>query len=90
MLKDQIIKEFQSHTTDTGSTEVQIALLTSRIQEISEHLKIHKKDFAAKRGLLILIAQRNSFLKYLFKKNATTYKNICEKLSIRVKLISNA
>ena len=86
MLKDQIIKEFQAHGSDTGSTEVQIALLTARIKEISDHLKIHKKDFIAKRGLLILIAQRNSFLKYLFKKNANTYRSICEKLSIRTKL----
>lgn len=87
MLKEEIIKEFQAHKSDTGSTEVQIALLTSRIKEISDHLKVHKKDFAAKRGLLMLIAQRNSFLKYLFNNNVASYKNICEKLSIRAKLI---
>jgi small subunit ribosomal protein S15 len=86
MLKEEIIKGFKIHENDTGSPEVQIALLTARITQISEHLKIHKKDFAAKRGLLILIAQRNSFLKYLFKKNPTTYMAICEKLSIRSKL----
>jgi small subunit ribosomal protein S15 len=87
MLKEEIIQGFQAHKSDTGSTEVQIALLTTRIKEISEHLKVHKKDFAAKRGLLMLIAQRNAFLRYLFKKNVSSYKNICEKLSIRAKLI---
>ena len=85
MLKDQIIKEFQAHESDTGSTEVQIALLTTRIKEISAHLKVHKKDFAAKKGLLILIAQRNSFLKYLFQKNESSYRMICAKLAIRSK-----
>ena len=85
MLKNEIIANFRGHETDTGSSEVQIALLTTRIQEISAHLKIHKKDFAAKRGMMILIAQRNSFLKYLFKKDETRYKVICEKLSIRSK-----
>ena len=85
MLKNEIISNYQAHEKDTGSAEVQIALLTTRILEISEHLKIHKKDFAAKRGLLILISQRNSFLRYLAKKNETRYKVICEKLKIRVK-----
>lgn len=84
--KQGIISKFQAHANDTGSCEVQIALLTARITEISDHLKIHKKDFSAKRGLLILIAQRNSFLKYLFKIDETRYKSICEKLSIRSKL----
>jgi small subunit ribosomal protein S15 len=86
MLKEEIIKGFRTHENDTGSPEVQIALLTTRITQIAEHLKLHKKDFAAKRGLLILIAQRNSFLKYLFKRNKESYKAICEKLAIRSKL----
>ena len=85
MQKTEVIKTFGLNPSDTGSPEVQIALLTSRINEISEHLKIHKKDFAAKRGLLILISQRNSFLKYLVKKDRTRYISICERLSIRTK-----
>lgn len=85
MLKSEIISKFGAHAGDTGSSEVQIALLTTRIEEISGHLKTHKKDFSAKRGLLILIAQRNSFLKYLFNIDETRYKSICEKLSIRSK-----
>ena len=86
MLKKEIITNFQLREGDTGSTEVQIALLTARIEEISTHLKTHKKDFSAKRGLLILIAQRNSFLKYLASRDQTRYKTVCEKLGIRVKL----
>ena len=86
MLKKEIITNFQLREGDTGSTEVQIALLTARIEEISAHLKIHKKDFSAKRGLLILIAQRNSFLKYLAGRDQTRYKTVCEKLGIRIKL----
>jgi small subunit ribosomal protein S15 len=86
MLKAEIIKDFKAHQNDTGSTEVQIALLTTRIKEISDHLKVHKKDFTAKRGLMIIIAQRNSFLKYLAKKNIASYRMICEKLSIRSKI----
>lgn len=85
MQKQEIIKTFGLNPSDTGSPEVQIALLTARISEITEHLKIHKKDFAAKRGLLILISQRNSFLRYLFKIDSARYKLICEKLSIRSK-----
>lgn len=85
MQKQEVIKTFGLNPSDTGSPEVQIALLTTRITEITEHLKIHKKDFAAKRGLLILISQRNSFLRYLVKKDNARYKSICEKLGIRVK-----
>lgn len=86
MLKAEIINNFKAHPNDTGSVEVQIASLTSRIKEISDHLKIHKKDFTAKRGLMIIIAQRNSFLKYLAKKNIASYRVVCEKLSIRSKI----
>lgn len=86
MLKEEIVKSFGANEKDTGSTEVQVALLTARITQISDHLRIHKKDFAAKRGLLILIAQRNSFLKYVFKKSETGYRALCQKLSIREKL----
>ena len=85
LVKEEIIKNFQFHEGDTGSPQVQIALLTARINQISDHLKVHKKDFIAKRGLLILIAQRNSFLKYLFRKNESSYRDICKKLSIREK-----
>jgi small subunit ribosomal protein S15 len=85
MLKQEIIAGHQAHQTDTGSPEVQIALLTSRIEQISSHMKMHKKDNSAKKGLLILIAQRNSFLKYLFENSKERYQSICTKLNIRSK-----
>lgn len=85
MEKKDIISRFGANETDTGSPEVQIALFTNRINQISAHLQVHKKDFIAKRGLLIIIAQRNSLLRYLSKQSQERYLAICEKLSIRVK-----
>ncbi|MCK5672039.1 MAG: 30S ribosomal protein S15 [Spirochaetales bacterium] len=81
--KIEIVKEFGSSDNDTGSTEVQIALLTTRILELTEHFKIHKKDHAGRRGLLKLVGQRRRLLKYLKKTNLEGYRAILKKLNIR-------
>ena len=71
------------HEGDTGSPEVQIALLTERINELNEHLKVHKKDHHSRRGLLKMVGVRRSFLSYLEKKDITRYRAIVEKLGLR-------
>ena len=81
--KLEIIKEFGSSDKDTGSTEVQIALLTTRIIELTEHFKIHKKDHAGRRGLLKLVGQRRRLLKYLKKTNLEGYRAILKSLNLR-------
>lgn len=81
--KNEIVKEFGSNDKDTGSTEVQIALLTTRILELTEHFKIHKKDHAGRRGLLKLVGQRRRLLKYLKKTNLEGYREILKKLNLR-------
>ncbi len=81
--KIEIVKEFGSSDKDTGSTEVQIALLTTRILELTEHFKIHKKDHAGRRGLLKLVGQRRRLLKYLRKTNLEGYRAIIKKLNLR-------
>lgn len=81
--KQSIITENQKADKDTGSAEVQIAILTTRIQEITEHLKIHKKDFSGRRGLLMLVGKRKRLLQYLRNKDTNRYKSLIEKLGIR-------
>lgn len=81
--KQEIINLYKREENDTGSPEVQIALLTERITELTEHLKIHKKDNHSRRGLLKMVGQRRSLLKYLAKKDVNRYREISEKLSIR-------
>jgi len=81
--KDAIIKKFKVHEKDTGSAEVQIAILTEEIKELSEHLKTHKKDFSSRRGLLRKIGQRRRLLKFLEKDNQTSYDNLLKKLHIK-------
>ncbi|WP_142415251.1 30S ribosomal protein S15 [Hathewaya massiliensis] len=81
--KEQIIKEFGKHEGDTGSPEVQIALLTHRINHLNEHLKSHKKDFHSRRGLLMMVGQRRGFLNYLMKEDIERYRAIIEKLGLR-------
>ena len=83
--KLKIINEFKIHESDTGSTEVQIAMLTKRILQLTEHLKIHKHDESSRRGLLILVGQRRRFLAYLRKKNYPSFQNITQKLKLRSK-----
>ncbi|PKM61695.1 MAG: 30S ribosomal protein S15 [Firmicutes bacterium HGW-Firmicutes-21] len=86
MLKDEkqnIIKNFALHEGDTGSPEVQIAVLTTRINQLTEHLKVNKKDHHSRRGLLQMVGTRRKFLKYLMKKDVNRYREIIERLGIR-------
>ena len=86
MLKEQktgIIEQNRIHETDTGSPEVQIAILTERINQLTEHLKIHKKDNHSRRGLLKMVGARRSLLDYLIKKDIERYRAIIAKLGIR-------
>ena len=83
-IKQEIIEKYATHPGDTGSPEVQIALLTQRINHLNEHLKIHKKDHHSRRGLLKMVGVRRSFLKYLEKKDITRYRAIVEKLGLRL------
>lgn len=81
--KAEIIQQFGRSADDTGSPEVQIALLTERINELTEHLKIHKHDHASRRGLLKLVGQRRRHLNYLSKKDLSRYKEVVERLGLR-------
>lgn len=81
--KTEIIRDNQTHATDTGSSEVQIAILTSRIVYLTEHFKEHKKDFHSRRGLLKLVNQRRKLLAYLGKSDPQRYKNLIGKLGLR-------
>jgi small subunit ribosomal protein S15 len=81
--KSQLVVDYQKHKTDTGSPEVQIALLTARITELTEHFKVHKKDHHSRRGLLKLVGRRRRLLDYLKKKNVNRYKETIERLGIR-------
>jgi small subunit ribosomal protein S15 len=81
--KTKVIKEHALHEGDTGSPEVQIALLTQRITELTEHLKTHKKDHASRRGLLKMVGQRSALLKYLTQTDRTRYTQIITKLGLR-------
>ena len=81
--KKEIIKDFGKNNTDTGSTEVQVALLTKKINELSEHFKIHKKDHHSRRGLLGMINNRRKLLKYLKGKNEEGYQKLIKKLGLR-------
>ena len=82
-VKKKIIKEFGRNDKDSGSPEVQIALLSARIKELTEHLKVHKKDFDTRRSLLVLVNRRSQFLTYLKRKNDDAYQEIVDKLQIR-------
>ncbi|MDA0343351.1 MAG: 30S ribosomal protein S15 [Opitutae bacterium] len=81
--KTSIIEENRSHDKDTGSSEVQIALLTARISHLTEHLKTHRKDFHSRRGLLMMAARRRKLLDYLKKNELKRYQAIVEKLGLR-------
>ncbi len=81
--KTAIMAEFKLHDSDTGSPEVQVALLTTRIKEITEHLKIHKKDYHTRRGLLKLIGQRRRLLDYIMKKDIARYRKLIKTLELR-------
>lgn len=81
--KQQIIEEYKTHAKDTGSPEVQIALLTEQIDRLSEHLKEHPKDFHSRRGLLQMVGKRRRLLRYLRGKDKTRYKNITQNLELK-------
>jgi len=81
--KKAIITEHQRGKNDTGSPEVQISLLTDRIKYLTEHFKIHKKDFQGRRGLLMLVGQRKRLLQYLKNKDLNRYRSLIEKLGLR-------
>ena len=81
--KQQAIDSYRVHDKDTGSTEVQVALLTARINELSEHFKVHKKDHHSRRGLLDLVSQRRRLLNYLRRTGPDRYQTLIERLGLR-------
>jgi len=83
-VKEKIIKKYRVHDTDTGSTQVQIAILTEEIKELTEHLKQHKHDYSSRRGLLKKVGERRKLLKYLQKENEEQFKDLAEKLKLKI------
>ena len=81
--KNEYVKKFGKDSNDTGSSEVQIAILTHRIRELTEHVKTHKKDHHTRRGLVMLVAKRKKMMKYLMRSNSKSYLNVIKELSIR-------
>jgi small subunit ribosomal protein S15 len=81
--KTEIIQQYRRSESDTGSPEVQIALLTARIQELTEHLKQHRKDYSSRRGLLMLVSKRNRLLKYIRNKAPQRYFEVVQRLGLR-------
>ena len=82
-LKRDVVKTYKRHEHDTGSPEIQIALLTNKIQQLTEHLKVHKKDHASRRGLLKMVGARSSMLKYLTRIDRERYQKIIGSLGLR-------
>lgn len=81
--KAETLKEFGVHETDTGSPEAQVALLTVRIRQLTEHLKFHKHDHHSRRGLLLLVGRRKGLLKYLQENNVERYRSLIDRLGLR-------
>ena len=81
--KEKLIKEYGKSKNDTGSTEVQVALLTQRINDLTDHLKIHKKDHHTRRGLLMLVGKRKRLLQYLENQDVERYRSLIDKLGLR-------
>ena len=81
--KRDVMKDFATQSNDTGSPEVQVAVLTERITNPTEHLKIHKKDFASRRGLLMMVGQRRRLLDYLRRKEQSRYQTLIDRLGLR-------
>lgn len=81
--KQELIAEYRTHESDTGSPEVQIAILTENINNLNDHLRQHKKDHHSRRGLLMMVGQRRSLLSYLKNKDITRYRAVIQKLGIR-------
>lgn len=82
--KEKIIKKFRTHESDTGSAQVQIAILTEEIKELTEHLKQHKHDYSSRRGLLKKVGERRKLLKYLQKENGAAFMELAQKLKLKV------
>ena len=81
--KKALVKDYSQHKTDTGSPEVQVALITERINHLTEHLKVHKKDFTSRRWLLMMVGQRARLLKFLLKSDKDRYQSLIKRLGIR-------
>lgn len=81
--KQKIVKEYARNEKDTGSTEIQIAILTQEINDLTDHLKVHTHDFHSRRGLLKKVGQRRSLLNYLFKEDVKRYRELIKKLGLR-------
>ena len=81
--KEEVVKTFGANDKDTGATEVQVALLTNRVEELTEHFKRHPKDNNSRRGLLKIVGQRRRLLAYLRKRNLTKYREIIDRLNLR-------
>jgi len=81
--KLEVVHDYQLHKSDTGSPEVQVALLTERINHLAEHLRTHKKDHASRRGLLKMVGKRSALLKYLTSKDRQRYRQLIERLGLR-------
>jgi small subunit ribosomal protein S15 len=81
--KEKIVDDFETHESDTGSPEVQVAILTRRINDLTEHLKNHRKDHASRRGLLKMVGTRSALLKYVSKKDVKRYQEIISRLGLR-------
>jgi small subunit ribosomal protein S15 len=84
--KEKIIGKFKIHSTDTGSSEVQIAILTEEIKQLTEHLQTHKKDFSSRRGLIKKVADRRKLLKYLGKENQKGHEDLLKKIKSHFKI----
>jgi small subunit ribosomal protein S15 len=82
-VKENVLKDVKRHDTDTGSPEAQVALISRQIEDLSTHLRKHKKDFHSRRGLLQLVADRRSHLKYLKRKNEAAYEALIAKLNLK-------
>lgn len=81
-----VITEYKTHESDTGSPEVQIALMSARISQLTEHLKVNKKDHHSRRGMFLLIGRRKRMLSYLAKTDIARYRSLCQRLGIRTKI----
>ena len=82
-VKEKLIKKFRTHDSDTGSPQVQIAILSAEVKELTKHLKTHRKDFSSRRGLVKKVAERRRLLKYLERENATAYAELIEALGLK-------
>jgi small subunit ribosomal protein S15 len=84
--KDKIIKKFKTHESDTGSAEVQIAILTEEVNRLTDHLKGHKKDFSSRRGLIKKVSQRRKLLKFLQREDQKSFDDLVTKLKLKIKI----